>query len=112
LPITAQTASVHHVPYVYILECSDGSFYVGSTWLMEHRLVQHNEGRGAAYTRKRRPVRLAWHAWYDSVAEAYAMEKRIQGWSRAKRRALIDGRFTDLPGLSQRGFRKPASGGG
>ena len=93
------------MPYIYILECSDGSFYVGSTWTIEHRLVEHNEGIGAVYTRSRRPVRLAWHAWYDSVAEAYAMEKRVQGWSRAKRQALIDGRFEDLPGLSRRPTR-------
>src|SRR5690349_17208921 len=69
----------HHdpaeMPYVYLLECSDGSFYIGSTRHLERRLFEHNEGIGAAYTRRRRPVRLAWHAWYDSVAEAYAMEK-------------------------------------
>ena len=103
--------SLHGMPYVYILECSDGSFYAGSTWEMERRLFQHNEGLGAAYTRRRRPVRLAWHAWYDSVAEAFAMEKRIQGWSRAKRQALIDGRFEDLPGLSRRGPRRLPPGG-
>ena len=90
------------MPYVYILECRDGSFYVGSTWDMERRLWEHNEGLGAAYTRRRRPVRLAWHGWYDSVAEAFAMEKRIQGWSRAKRQALIDNNFSDLPRLSRR----------
>jgi putative endonuclease len=95
------------MPYVYMLECNDGSFYVGSTRTLERRLFEHNEGIGAAYTRRRRPVRLAWHAWYDSVAEAFAMEKRIQGWSRAKRQALIDHRFEDLPQLSRRGSRRP-----
>ncbi len=104
-------ASLRDVPYVYILECSDGSFYVGSTWDMERRLWQHNEGLGAAYTRRRRPVRLAWNAWYDSVAEAFAMEKRIQGWGRAKRRALIDGRTDELPGLSRRGHLRPTGEG-
>ena len=95
------------MPYVYILECNDGSFYVGSTWDMERRLWQHNEGLGAAYTRRRRPVRLAWHDWTDSVADAFAMEKRIQGWSRAKRRALIDGQTDKLPGLSRRAHLRP-----
>lgn len=98
------------MPYVYILECHDKSFYVGSTWDMERRLFEHNEGLGAAFTRRRRPVRLAWHGWYDSVSAAYAMEKQIQGWSRAKRQALIYGRFEDLPALSRRGSHK-ASGG-
>ena len=88
------------MPFVYILECRDKSFYVGSTWDLERRLSEHQEGLGAAYTRRRRPVRLVWHAAYDSIAEAYAMEKRVQGWNRAKRIALIEGRLDDLPGLS------------
>ena len=90
------------MPFAYILECRDGSFYVGSTWDMDRRVSEHNEGLGAAYTRRRRPVRLVWHAYYDSIAEAYTVEKRLQGWSRAKRRALIEGRFEDLPGLASR----------
>jgi putative endonuclease len=95
------------MPFVYILECRDKSFYVGSTWDLERRLSEHQEGLGAAYTRRRRPVRLRWHAAYDSIAEAYAMEKRVQGWSRAKRIALIEGRLDDLPGLSRRGPARP-----
>ena len=91
------------MPFTYILECSDGSFYVGSTWLrdVEERVRQHNtDDLGAAYTRRRRPVRLAWAAHFESMAEAFAFEKRIQGWSRAKRAALINGRFDLLPSLS------------
>ena len=95
------------MPFVYILECRDRSFYVGSTWDIDRRLSEHQSGRGAAYTRRRRPVRLVWHAYYDSIAEAYAMEKRIQGWSRAKRRALIEGRVGDLPPLSKRPGARP-----
>jgi len=63
---------------------------------------EHQTGAGATYTRRRRPVRLVWHAFYDSIAEAYAMEKRVQGWSRAKRRALIQGRYGDLSELASR----------
>ncbi|MEO5708810.1 MAG: GIY-YIG nuclease family protein [Nocardioidaceae bacterium] len=85
------------------LECRDQSFYVGSTWDLERRPSEHQHGLGATYTRSRRPVRLVWHAAYDSIAEAYAMAKRVQGWSRAKRIAQIEGRFDDLPGLSKRG---------
>jgi putative endonuclease len=90
------------MPFVYILECRDGSFYVGSTWDLERRLSQHALGLGAAYTRRRRPVRLVWHAHYDSIAQAYGFEKRVQGWSREKRLALIQGRWDDLPELSRR----------
>jgi putative endonuclease len=92
------------MPHVYILRCSDGSFYVGSTWDLERRVSEHNLGIGAAYTRRRRPVELVWAADYDRVDEAYAMEKRIQGWSRAKRQALIDGRTDELTTLSSRSW--------
>ena len=77
------------MPWVYMLRCSDDSYYVGSTGMLEQRLQEHAEGRGAQYTRRRLPVELAWAEEFDSVADAYAMEKRIQGWSRAQREALI-----------------------
>jgi putative endonuclease len=99
------------MPYVYIVECSDLTYYVGSTWNLELRIYQHNSDRdGAAYTRVRRPVRLVWSAWFDSIAEAFAFEKRVQGWRREKRVALIEGRFDDLPGLASR--RRHARDGG
>ena len=90
--------------WTYILECSDGSYYVGSTVHLEQRLWEHNysETEGAAYTRRRRPVQLVWAAEYASVAEAFAYEKQIQGWSRKKREALIRGEFDHLPGLARR----------
>ena len=101
------------MPFVYILECRDRSYYVGSTRDLERRLSQHALGLGAAYTRHRRPVRLVWHAYYDSIAQAYAFEKRVQGWSRAKRLALIEGRWNDLPELSRRpGAREQPPPGG
>ena len=89
------------MPFVYMLECRDRSFYVGSTWDLERRVSEHNLGLGAKYTQRRKPVRLVWHAFYDSIAEAYAMEKRVQGWRRQKRQALIEGRYADLPSLSR-----------
>lgn len=91
--------------HVYMLRCADGSYYVGSCRQLELRLSQHQQGLGAEYTRHRLPVELVWSQEYESVAEAFAMEKRIQGWSRAKREALIDGRFEDLPALSRKRFR-------
>ena len=91
------------MPYAYILRCSDGSYYVGSTWDLDARLWQHNHSPdGAAYTRRRRPVALAWATWFDSIAEAFAYEKRVQGWNRTKREALIRGDFEALPDLSRR----------
>jgi len=87
--------------HVYILRCSDGSYYVGSTRNLDHRLWQHHEGIGCAYTRDRRPVELVFAQEYARVSEAWAAERKIHGWSRAKREALIFGDFEALPGLSK-----------
>ena len=88
--------------WVYILECSDGSLYVGSTTDLERRVWQHQNGEGAAYTERRRPVRLVWSAPFDRIDEAWTFEKRVQGWGRAKRLALIEGRVDELPALASR----------
>jgi len=95
--------TVVDMAHTYILECADGSYYVGSTIDLERRVWQHNnDPDGPVYTRRRRPVRLIWAADYDSVEEAFRYEKQIQGWRRAKREALIRGDFEGLPGLSRR----------
>src|SRR5215218_3021789 len=79
--------------FVYMLECSDGSFYVGSTVLrLEERLHQHQEGLGAAYTARRRPVRLVWHEEHEHVGAAFAREKQIQNWGRPQRLGGLDHR--------------------
>ncbi len=90
------------MPYTYMLRCADGSYYVGSTrGDLSERLAQHNAGTGSRYTAQRRPVELMWAAEFSHVTEAFALEKQVQGWSRAKREALIEGRFADLPALSR-----------
>jgi putative endonuclease len=89
------------MPFVYMLECADGSYYVGSTWNLERRLAEHNAGMGAEYTKRRRPVRVVWSEQLSRVDEAYRIEKQLQGWSRKKRQALIEGRFADLPVLAR-----------
>jgi putative endonuclease len=98
------------VAWVYILRCADESYYVGSTRNLEQRLAQHASGLGATYTSRRLPVMLAWAAEFERIDDAYAMEKRIQNWSRAKREALIEGRFGDLPGLSKSWYGRSALG--
>ncbi|MDP3890647.1 GIY-YIG nuclease family protein [Nocardioides sp.] len=90
--------------WTYILECADGSYYVGSTTDLERRVSEHNLGLGAAYTQRRRPVRLLWAAEFDRVDEAYTFEKQIQGWNRRKREALIEGRLDALGPLSSRSW--------
>jgi len=88
--------------HVYILRCSDGTFYVGSTRHLALRIEQHNAGEGSAYTRRRLPVELAWSCPFERVEDAFRWEKRIQGWSHAKRQALITGGFDAVRGWSAR----------
>ncbi len=91
---------------MYILECADGSYYVGSTKDLEYRLSEHQEGKGAKYTSHRLPVKLVYSEEYKRVSDAYAREKQVQNWSRAKREALINGNFELLPALAKKNFRK------
>jgi putative endonuclease len=92
------------MPYVYILRCSDHSYYVGSTRNLENRLWQHSTGMGARYTSSRLPVELVFAQEYERIDEAYAREKQVQGWSRRKREALIAGEYNELPRLSRKVF--------
>lgn len=88
------------MPYaVYILKCSDGSYYTGSTKDLEGRLREHQTGaHPEAYTYSRRPVELVWSEVTESYPEAFQWEHRIKGWSRAKKEALIRG---DIEGIHE-----------
>lgn len=88
--------------YTYILKCSDGSYYTGSTIDLERRLWQHQNAEGANYTKKRLPVELVYYEEYDRIDEAFYREKQIQGWSRKKKEALIEGRYDELPKLAKK----------
>ncbi len=79
------------MPYVYILKCSDNTYYVGSTANLELRLEQHQTGFFKGYTESRRPVQLAWWAEVPSDEDAIVRERQIKGCSRAKKEALIRG---------------------
>ena len=86
---------------MYILECCDGSYYTGSTNNLEKRLEQHQNGEGANHTKKRLPVKLVYYEEFQRIDEAFYREKQVQGWSRAKKLALIEGRLSELPELSK-----------
>ena len=98
--------------WTYILRCADDSYYVGSTRDLAVRFQQHQSGFGAAHTKSRRPVTLVWAEEFERVEDAYALEKRLQGWGRAKREAVIRGDFVALPGLSRRGHLRTGPGEG
>ncbi|UWF78441.1 GIY-YIG nuclease family protein [Microbacterium neungamense] len=89
--------------WMYILRCRDGTYYTGSTAIdVEARVWEHNnDERAASYTRKRRPVTLAYAEFFDSVEAAFRREKQVQGWSRTKKEVLMAGRGDELPQLSR-----------
>jgi len=74
---------------VYIVECADGTYYTGYTPRIRRRVKLHNAGRGAKYTRDRRPVRLLWSKKYKYFKLAFLEEKRIKRLSRVKKEDLI-----------------------
>ncbi len=71
--------------YMYILECSDGSYYTGSTKCLELRIQQHQNGEGANYTKRRLPVNLVYYEEFQRIDKAFYREKQIQGWNRKKK---------------------------
>lgn len=88
--------------YVYILLCSDNSYYVGNTNDIPQRLARHNAGRGSQYTSTRIPVLLVWKEIHNKKDQAVKREMQIKKWSKAKKKALIDGDMTKLRGLAKR----------
>ena len=79
------------MPHMYILDCADGSYCTGSTWDLDRRLSEHQSGLGANFSAKRLPVKLVSCEYYDRVDDAFYREKQVQGWSRRKKQALIEG---------------------
>ena len=76
--------------YVYILRCYDGSLYTGWTTDLKQRVKAHNEGKGAKYTRSRRPVELVYHEEFETKSEALKREAAIKRMSREEKLTLIN----------------------
>ena len=74
--------------WVYILQCADNSYYVGLTRTdLETRVAQHQAGLFGGYTSTRRPVELIYSEYFDQIVDAIAAERKVKGWSRAKKEA-------------------------
>ncbi len=88
--------------YVYILKCSDNSFYTGITSNFERRWTQHQEGHFKdCYTFKRRPLQFEYHLEFWNVLQVILFEKQIKGWTRVKKQALINDDFDTLQLLAE-----------
>ena len=91
--------------YVYILKCSDDTYYTGFTSNLESRFIQHQSGKNKnSYTSSRRPLELAFYAEFTDPNIAIESEKQIKKWSKAKKEALINNEFEKLPNLSKKKF--------
>ena len=89
--------------FLYILRCSDGSFYIGVTrTTLEMRIAQHNAGTFGGYTATRLPVTSVFSQWFDLITDAIGNERKLKKWSRAKKEAFVRGDFAELQQLSAR----------
>ena len=94
---------MNYYMFVYILQCSDGSYYTGVTGDLAIRLRQHEEGIDkASYTFSRRPLTLVYSQGFQNALDAIEWEKKIKKWSRAKKEALISGDLDKLSNLSKK----------
>jgi putative endonuclease len=92
----------HHNYYVYILLCSDGSYYTGVTNDLDRRFAEHVSGDDPnCYTFKRRPLVLKYYEYYRVIDDAILREKQIKRWSRAKKQALVNEDGNKLTELSR-----------
>ena len=87
--------------WVYIIECSDGSYYTGCTTNIETRIAQHNLGVIDGYTAKRRPVKLLWSQEFGDIRYAIEAERMLKKWTRAKKEALMKEDFDLLKRLAK-----------
>jgi putative endonuclease len=88
--------------YVYLLECSDGTLYCGSSRKeIEERLSEHNNGLFTkSYTYQRRPVKLIWCEKFTNITDAIDCERRLKGWSKAKKLAMIRNDWNEVSRLA------------
>src|SRR5687768_14715134 len=87
--------------FVYMLRCNDGSFYVGHTDDLEHRMQQHQAGLIPGYTQSRHPLELVWFHETELRIDAIELELKVKDWSRAKKKALIRGDWDEIRRLSK-----------
>ncbi|GET44745.1 GIY-YIG nuclease family protein [Capnocytophaga felis] len=93
--------------FVYILLCSDKTFYTGVTSNLGERLKEHQSGKYPnSYTASRLPVELVYYATFTDINQAIEFEKKIKKWSQKKKQALIEGNYEDLPNLAKKKFNK------
>ena len=87
--------------YAYLLRCRDGTYYAGHTDDLDQRMASHQSGAMGGYTATRRPVTLVWHEAFQTRDDAFAVERKLKGWGRAKKEALIAGDWSRVQALAR-----------
>jgi putative endonuclease len=87
--------------WAYMLHCNAGRFHVGHTDDLERRMAQHEGAQIRGFTRDYLPIRLVWSEAFPSRGEALSAERRLKGWSRAKKLALIRGDWGEISRLAK-----------
>ncbi len=87
--------------WTYMLHCNAGRFYVGHTDDLERRMAQHGTGQIRGFTRDYLPVTLVWSEEFPTRNEALSAERKLKGWSRAKKLALIRGDWVEISRLAK-----------
>jgi len=88
--------TLNKMNYTYIVECADGTLYCGWTNNLEKRIMDHNAGKGAKYTKTRLPVKLVYYETFDTKEEAMSREWHIKQLKRDKKLQLIQGKFKNI----------------
>jgi predicted GIY-YIG superfamily endonuclease len=92
--------------HVYMLHCAGGNFYVGQTDNLERRFSEHESGLIPGYTQNRRPVKLVWTDSFQTRDDAKVVEKKLKGWTKAKKLALIRGNWDGISLLARNRVEK------
>ena len=92
--------------FCYILRCADGSYYVGSTHDVAARLTKHTDESASQYTAARRPVALVLSEAFATLDQAFARERQIKSWTRAKKDALINADRAGMKAMSRSSVAK------
>ena len=87
--------------YAYLLRCNDCSFYAGHTDDLDQRVLEHQSGLIPGYTAQRLPVTLVWSDSFGTRDEAFSAERKLKGWGRAKKLALINGDWELIRALAR-----------
>jgi len=87
--------------HAYILHCRDGTYYVGHTDDLQRRIAEHQSGTLGGYTSRRRPVIFLWAQDFQTRDEAFAAERKLKGWSRAKKEAMMAGNWVLVSQLAR-----------